>query len=505
MSFLVHRASAEGRDLELDADDVVVGSGAGGAVVAALLAESGRRVIVLEEGPYVPIEEIQGMRPSQHLRKVWRDGGMSAAIGVGDSPTINVTMGRAVGGSSIVTGAVCFRTPDAVLGEWNERGLTDLTPKLLEPHFEEVERSFSVEEVPSSMRSLSTQRFAEGAQKLGYDMQPTRRNTQGCNGCGRCNFGCPHGAKMSVDMNYLPRAVRAGASIWSECLIEEVLLESGRALGVRGKILGTGGLFSRSRRVTVRAKRVVLAAGAIHTPLLLTKSGVGRRHGQVGQNLTLHPGFRMFARFEERLEGWRGALQSAFSKSLAHEGLTMVGLFVPPGVLAATMTGFGPEHVERARAIPHLAVFGGLLRDEGGGVVRRGPGREPIVTYRMSRRDRGRIPNVMRRMAEVFFAAGAREVFPPILGQAGLDADTFRALDLDAVPSMRIECSSQHPLGTARMGIAPDHSVTDSFGRVWGTTGLVVADGSVVPSSLGVNPQITIMTLATRIARQMIG
>ena len=505
MSFAVERGSKHAGDVNLDCDDVIVGSGAGGAVVAALLAESGRRVLVLEEGPHVPIETIQRLRPSQHLARVWRDGGMTVAVGVGDSPTINVTMGRAVGGSSIVTGAVCFRTPEHVLADWSGRlGLRELTESSLRPHFEEVERAISVEEVPEQMRSLGTQRFAEGAQKLGYVMEPLRRNTKGCNGCGRCNFGCPHGAKMSVDMTYLPRAVAAGATIWSDCLVDTIAMKGGRATGVQGRIIGRNpGFLHRAGRIRVRAQRVVVAAGAYHTPLLLDRCGAGKRSGQVGRNMTLHPSFRMFARFEERIEGWRGALQSAYSRSLQHEGLTMVGLFVPPGVLAATMPGFGTEHVRRAADIPHLAVFGGLLHDEAGGTVRRGPGREPFVTYRMAREDRARIPNVIRRMAEVFFAAGAKEVFPPILGQPGVTADQFARLDLDNVPSMRLECSSQHPLGSARMGTSEGTSVTNVDGRVWGTENLFVADGSLVPTSLGVNPQVTVMALATRVAQRM--
>ncbi len=502
MSGAIHEGRAHDGDLILETDVVIVGSGAGGAVVAALLAEAGQRVVVLEEGPHVRVSEIQSMRPSQHMRRAWRDGGMTVAVGVGDTPTINVTMGRAVGGSSIVTGAVCFRTPDHVLDEWGGRlGLGGLTPKLLEPHFEEVERAIHVEEVPEAMRSLSTRRFAEGAEKLGLVIEPLRRNTKGCNGCGRCNFGCPHGAKMSVDMTYLPRATAASAQIWSDCLVEKITIEGGRATGVTGRLIGRDdGFFKRSRRLVVHAKRVVIAAGSYHTPLLLQRSGVGARSGQVGKHMTLHPSFRMFARFDERIEGWRGALQSAYSRSLEKEGITLVGLFVPPGVLAATMTGFGPEHVRRAEHVPYMAVFGGLVHDEGGGTVRRGPGREPLVTYRMAKEDRAKIPRVIRIMSEIFFAAGAREVFPPILGQRGVTADELAKLDLDHIPAMKLECSSQHPLGSARMGVSADQSVVDVNGRAWDTDQLYVADGSIVPTSLGVNPQLTIMALATRIA-----
>jgi len=496
-------------NLKLDADVVIVGSGAGGAVVAAELAEAGQRVVVLEEGPHCPASEYQNMRPSQHMRKVWRDGGMTVAVGVGDSPIINVTMGRAIGGSSMLTGGVCFRTPASVLDHWErELGLSELTPKGLEQAFEAVERSVHVETVPEDMRSRSTQLFGLGAKQRGFELKPLRRNTKGCHGCGRCNFGCPHGAKMSVDMTYLPRALRAGAQVWSGCLVEELIIRGDRAAGVRGRLLGSPGGRSgwrrgRHRELEVRAPRVVLAAGSYHTPLLLLRSGVGVRSGQVGRNMTLHPGFRMFARFEEEVQGWQGALQSAYSDAFEDDRITLVSLFVPPGVLAATMHGFGPEHRKRAEQVPHLAVFGGMIHDAGGGTVRRGPGREPVVTYRMAKEDRAAVPKLIRATAETFLAAGAKEVFPPILGQEGVDADGFRKLDLDHIPSSRLECSSQHPLGSCRMGSSPQSSVVDPDGQSWDISELYIADGSVVPTSLGVNPQLTIMAMATRIAWKM--
>ena len=215
--------------------------------------------------------------------------------------------------------------------------------------------------------------------------------------------------------------------------------------------------------------------------------------------MTLHPGFRMFARFDEEVRGWSGALQSAYTDAFEDDGITLVSLFVPGGVLAATMQGFGPQLMRRAAQLPNMAVFGGMIHDQGGGVVRRGPGRVPLVTYRMSKRDRATIPTIIRALAETFFAAGAREVFPPILGQPGVDADGFRALDLARLPARRIECSSQHPLGSCRMGASPSSSVVDSYGRCWQVPNLYLVDGSIVPTSLGVNPQQTIMAMATRI------
>jgi choline dehydrogenase-like flavoprotein len=425
------------------------------------------------------------------------------AIGVGDSPAINVTMGRAVGGSSLLTGGVCFRIPEPILARWRaEHGLRDYTPEAMAPYHERVERRIHVEEVPASMRSRSTALFAHGAERRGYPLSALRRNTKGCNGCGRCNFGCPHGAKQSVDLTYLPAAVRAGADIFSHCLVERVVFDGDRAVGVAGRILNRAG-GKPGAPLEVRAKRVVIAAGAWHTPLLLKRSGVGRRSRQVGRNLTLHPAFRLVARFDDPVRGWAGALQSAYTDRFEDEGITMVGLFVPPAVLGATMPGIGPEHTDNTARIDRLAMFGGLIHDEGGGTVRRGPGREPIVTYRMGKQDRARIPRVLRLLSETFFEAGAREVYLPILGQRGVNADELRRLDLEHMPGRRFECASQHPLGSARMGSSPERSVADGDGRVWETRDLYVADGSVIPTSLGVNPQLSIVAVATRIAHRM--
>jgi hypothetical protein len=164
--------------------------------------------------------------------------------------------------------------------------------------------------------------------------------------------------------------------------------------------------------------------------------------------------------------------KSAYSDAFESEGITLTGLFVPVGVLGATMPGVGPEHTRAAAHIGELAMFGGMIHDEGGGTVRRGLGREPLVTYRMSARDRARIPVLLRVMAETFLAAGAREVFLPVLGLRPLDADGLRRLDIARIPARRIECASQHPLGSAQMGATPEHSVVDADGRVWGSTAL---------------------------------
>lgn len=491
----------EKRDVTIDCDTVVVGSGAGGAVVATHLAEAGERVVILEEGPHLPTLDHGSLRQSESLRHVWSDAGMTLAWGLGGGPSINVTTGRAIGGSSILTGGVCFRIPDHVLDGWSkELGLTELSPSGMESFFDTVERDVHVEEVPASMRSRGTRLFGEGAAMHGAQLKPMRRNTRGCDGCGRCNFGCPHGAKMSVDISYLPRAIAAGATIWSDCAVKSVKMDGRRAVGVEARLLD--GPRGRARsRLSVRSKRVVLAAGAMHTPRLLRRSGIARGLPALGKNLTLHPSFRVMARFDEPVRSWEGSLQSAYVDHYEKdEGILFNSLSIPNGVLAATMPGFGKRYWSRARDVAHLAIFGGMIHDDAGGRVFNGPLGHPILTYDMSRRDKARIPRLLRLMGEFFFAAGAREVVLPVFGSAPVDADGLRNFPLEKVPGSKIECSSQHPLGSCQMGSSRDHSVVDQNGKVWGTDNLHVACGSIMPTSLGVNPQLAIMSMATRIA-----
>ncbi|MFT3838269.1 MAG: GMC family oxidoreductase [Myxococcaceae bacterium] len=482
--------------LNLDCDVVVIGSGAGGAVAACTLAEAGRDVVLLEEGPHVP--DTGQMRPSESVRNTWRDGAVTLAVGVGGSPSINVTAGRVLGGSSTATGGVCFRIPDHVLDSWAGEGLSELTPKKMQPWFEQVERDVHVEEVPVEMRSKSTNLFGQGLAKLGEPLKPMRRNTRGCNGCGRCNFGCPHRAKLSVDLTYLPRALAAGARIYTSTMVERVDFEGTRATGVSGRVLDRD-THKPGASLDVRARQVVLAAGAMYNPMILGRSGI--KKAQLGRHLSLHPSFRVMGRFDEPVRGWEGALQSAYGDQYEKsEGLLFNSVFVPNGVLAATLPGFGPAHAALRHQVANLGIFGGMIHDDAMGRVRRGFGREPIMTYEMSQRDRARIPVLLRRMGETWFAAGAKEIFLPVFGAPAQTPDSFKRFDLEKVPGRLLECSSQHPLGTCAMGADEKTSVVNERGQVWGTHGLNVVCGSIMPSSLGVNPQLAIMTMALRVS-----
>lgn len=492
------------RDVTLDCDAVVVGSGAGGAVIAATLAEAGKRVIVLEEGPALDARAHGRMRQSESLRSVWRDAGMTIAVGIGDSPSINVTTARVLGGSSMVTGGVCFRADAEVLDGWSkELTIDDLSASSMDRWYTEVERDVHVETTPINLRSKSTNLFIEGGEKLGIPFHPMSRNTNGCTGHGRCNFGCPNAAKMSVDLNYLPRAERAGAELWTDCLVERVVTEGTRATGVRGRFVNEKKELTKFH-FTVFAKRVILAGGAAYTPLILQASGLARRSGALGRNLSLHPSFRVMAEFDEPVHGWDGAMQSAYSDHFHDDGMVFNAIFTPPGIVAAAMPGFGSHHARFRERIANIAMFGGMLHDDGGGRLWRFFGREPLMTYRMSQRDRARMPLLLRRMAEIFFSAGAKRVFLPIFGSEPIEADALPNAPLESTHGRHFECSSQHPLGTCRMGSDPRASVVSPTGELWDVKNVYVADGSILPTSLGKNPQLTIMAMSKRVANRLV-
>jgi choline dehydrogenase-like flavoprotein len=496
---VIVRGRDQTRPLHLRADVIVVGSGAGGSVAARELARAGLSVVVLEEGGHYTPAEYGAMRPTESLRHLFRDAGLSVATGLGDTPLISVLAGRCFGGSSVLTGGVCFRIPDDVLYDWSARlGLARMAPDDLALRFEEIERDLGVAEVPPAMRSRSTELFVEGAEALGIPMKPLRRNTPGCKGASRCSFGCPNGAKQSADVAILPEAIERGAVDVCDAFVSRIILEGGRARGIEGSLLDAQG--GRGPELRVESERVVVACGSQHTPLLLRRSGISSPH--LGRHLTLHPALRIGAIFDEQVDGWDGAMQSAYSDHFAGEGITLIGIYSTPNLLAAALPGSGRDHQRLVAKLPHMAFFGAMIHDEGAGVVRRWIGREPLVTYRMTDRDRARLLRALGILGEMAFAAGAREVLLPVFGAPPVRSRAELARVASAIPSMRqVECAAFHPLGSARMSRTPEAGVVSREGAVWGTTGLYVADGSILPSSIGVNSQLPVMTLALDIAR----
>jgi choline dehydrogenase-like flavoprotein len=481
--------SALRRNLSLRVDACVIGTGAGGAPVAKELAEAGLSVAMLEEGEHRTPDEYTA-RPRDMSALLMRDGGQIATIGV---PPILLPLGMAVGGTSHVNSATCFRTPPAVLEMWAERfGLNELDAAELDPYFRRVERELNVVQTPPDIAGRNAAIVKRGADRLGYSGEFVYRNVRGCVGSGVCNFGCPTSAKQHVGITYVPKAWAAGATTYTATRARCVVLEGDRARGVDA-------VTASGHRIEVRSDVVVVAAGTVHTPLLLRRSRVDDPSRQIGRNLSLHPATGVRALMDEPVEMWDGVPQSYYVDEFADEGIMLEGAGGTPDWIATSLPYFGERHRELMQSVRNLSQFGIMVSDSSRGHVREIAGL-PFVHYDLDRRDTQLFKRAFEVLAEIYWAAGARRVYLPVAGLPEIgpdDMDRLRSLELraDALSLMAF-----HPLGTCRIGGDPASAPLDAAGRLRGYEGVYVADGSVVPSSLGVNPQITIMALATRIA-----
>jgi choline dehydrogenase-like flavoprotein len=478
----------------------VIGSGAGGAVVAKELAESGVEVCLLEEGAYYRGKDFTG-RPREMLDLLYRNRGLTGTVG---GLTIPIPLGKCVGGTTTINSGTCYRAPDYVLDVWQrEHGVAEIDEPHLRPYFERVERELNVQPVPDPIYGNNSRVFERGAAALGFAGARIPRNEKGCMGTGVCAFGCPQDAKQAMHVSYVPKALAAGASLYTRCRVDRILVADGAAFGVLASCLN-GDDRDSGRQVRVLADRIVVAAGALLTPALLERSGVADASGWRGRNLHIHPATRVSALFDEEVRGWEEVPQAYNVHQFTREGIFIQGQFVPPSLEAPVLPGVGAAHRELMCQYPHLASFGALISDVSEGRVRaRGRG-WPLVTYHMVPEDVRQLTRAISFTAQIFFAGGARSVFSgiprhPVLHNAD---DAHALLDTPRKPT-DIEMMAFHPQGTCRMGDDPSRAVTDAYGAHHGTRNLLVADASLFPSSCKVNPQITIMALATRIAARL--
>jgi choline dehydrogenase-like flavoprotein len=474
-------------------DACVIGSGAGGAVVAKELAEGGMRVAILEEGEWWETDDFTA-RPRDMVARLYRDAGQVATLG---TPPIVLPLGRAVGGTTLVNSGTCFRTPAAVLERWrSELGLEALGEPELEPFFRRVERILNVSQVPAELAGRNADLVRRGAERLGWSGDYLYRNVRGCVGSGVCAFGCPSGAKQHVGITYVPLAWAAGATTYTGARAQRVEVEGGRA---RAVVAGTSG----GGTLRVDCDVVVVACGAIHTPGFLRRQRLGGRSGQLGRNLAIHPATAVRAYFHEDIDMWRGVPQSYYVDEFAPDGLMLEGATGPPDYVSMAIPGWGEGHHELMSRYRQMSQFGVMVSDTSRGEVREMLGTTRI-RYDLNRRDTEQFRRGLELLVELYWAAGAYEVLLPVRGVPPLRGgepppltEGLRARDLEAM--------AFHPLGTARMGADPDRAVLDGDGRVHGVQGIYVADAAAVPTSLGVNPQITIMSLASRLAFHLLG
>ncbi len=490
----------DGRQLTRSAnhttDVVIVGSGPAGASAARVLARSGARVRIIESGPWVqpadsPVSAFSAMAQAYRA--------MGASLAVGRAP-IPLVQGRMVGGSSPINGAICWRLPRDIHDAWvrDDPALEAALPwRELETITDAVEARLGVAPTDPAIAGRKNALMARGAEALGLEHRPIRRNVRACRGSGRCMQGCPHGAKQSADRTLIPDALESGAELLSSGEVTSIERRDGRAIGVMCSTAGGARLRVRARSA------VVLAASAIQTPGLLLGSGI--RHGPVGRNFQCHPGVSLAGSFEEPVRMWEGATQGHEVIGLRREGLKFEALGMGLAILAGRLPGAGRPFARNIGNLAHHVDWGAAIRARATGRVRRMLGRT-FVRFRPSEHDVRLFRRGLRVLGEMMLAAGAsrvdlgvRGVAEPMRSPAEL-ADFERNGPRDPAA---YTVAITHMFGTCRMGSDPARSVVRPDFRHHATPGLYVADSSVFPTNIGVNPQIAIMALATLCGRRV--
>jgi long-chain-alcohol oxidase len=488
-------------DTELECDVCVVGSGAGGGTAAGVLAQAGLDVVVLESGGYFSEEDFDGAELPGYARLYLNGGGIAS-----DDQSIGLLAGHCLGGGTTVNYTWCFRPPDHVRQDWKDRfGLSDYAGPDFDESLDAVWERISVNS-EYSIPSRRDEVMRTGLAELGWDSEVMQRNVKGCTEevCRLCHYGCQLGAKQSTIKTWLQDAYDAGARIIVNTPAERVLIERGEARGVEART-------AAGHRVTVRSRAVAAAAGGLHTPALLVRSGVDSP--AVGKNLFLHPVLIIWGIFDEEVQPWAGVLGSTFSDEHLDMGegygVKYEHAANPPSLLAVFAPWRGARHnAELMQALPYTAGFGCLMRSRDPGEVQVGADGLPVPRWALSDFDRDNMRRAMDGAAQILEAAGAQRIYSSHAGwvsyEPGRNGGRQRFLeDADRCGwgPAQVTLGAFHIMGSARMGSSREDSVCDGNGHAWDVKGLYVCDGAALPTGLGVNPMITIEAVAHKIAR----
>ncbi|MDG1482961.1 MAG: GMC family oxidoreductase [Myxococcota bacterium] len=481
-----------GPDETWEADVAIIGAGAGGAAAAARLAEDGHSVIMLEAGSHWKPSQF---KPSSAwaFRNLYTMRNTRAAVG---NAMIPVPGGRGVGGSTLVNSAICFRTPDVVLEDWVENyGCSRLSVAAMKPRLDRVWQTLQVVINPVAVQRNNNLIFKHGADKLGLPGEWMPRSAPGCVGCGVCQMGCPTGGKWSVDRNFIVEALATGGvTVNGDCRVESVEVEGGAVTALLGRTIDPVTLKA-SGRFRVRAKEYISSAGPVGSPRFLLSNGLSTAD-VCGAHLYLHPAGGMLGRFEQEIRPWSGVTQGFYVDRWEQGYLLQTYSANVDQAYVGMPWSLGPDLMGVLKDLKNMAMAGALVHDEDstGSVSLAG------LTYFLGDGDRRRMLAGLRECAEVFFAAGATEAYAPIIGSRTIKSpDDIARVITDDIPARRIYLYASHPMGTCRMGDDPTTSTIDPDGRVWGWENLSVADASVFPTSLGVNPQVTTMAVGLTI------
>lgn len=493
----------DGRDFDEEADVVVVGSGPAGSVVTYELAKAGHRVILVEEGPPFTPQEFRA-DGNISMARTMREGGLRSTTGT----FMPILQAICLGGGSLINSAMCVRPPAFIFDEWCTRfDLARTTREDLDPHFDAVSEFLGIGPTPDEVQGPRNLLFRTGCDALGIPSEPVDRNVRGCRGSGECYTGCRARAKQSMDISYIPEAIKLGARVLTSLQVQRVLREGRRALGVQGQVVEpfTGRTLHAFK---IRARWVVLAAGCMATPVLLQKSGdLANESGQVGQNLQFHPGSAVAGVFPQDLSPIFGATQSYQSLAFLEEGFKLETMWSAPAALAVRMPGLGAELVKRFSELPRTAVWDAIASTHRstGSVRSRFRSMNPAIRWQLHPEDMKIMLRSIHVLAEIFFAAGAEKIMP---GVHGLPDELHSAEEAEVLRDHPIRpgdlvTASSHVFCTTRMHGDSARGVVDEDGRCHDFDNLYIADTGIFPRCPSVNPMFTAMALAHRQAEAL--
>ncbi len=473
----------------LTCDVLVIGSGAGGSVIAHELVSAGKDVLLLEEGSAIWPESVPASSATG-VNKLWRNGGMTVALG---KPPVAYAEGSCLGGGTEVNSAIVQRAPDPLLNEWaNKYQIADFGADALRPAYDWACQKLhaSLTEEPLGAPSHLLRQAAEAK---GWKVTALERAQAHCVGTNMCSSGCPTGGKQSMSGTLLRTALQRGLRLVANCRAHKIIMKRGQAVGARAIATGADG---RRHNITIRCQTVFVAAGAVHTPALLRASGVTHA---VGNSLRLHPTLKTLARFPFALNAQEYRLP-LYAVTEFMPDIRLGGSVFVPGFFGMALA---EDWENRQNLLPEMAQCGlyyTMIRASGSGKVRPIPGNRgnPLVTYSLTDSDHDNLRRGLGHLADLMFTAGATHIYPSLANHAGWQNPEEAQRAIATIQLNQANLMTIHLFSSCPMGEQQERCAANSFGRVFGTKNLYIGDASLIPEAPGVNPQATIMAIAYR-------